>query len=315
MIIVTGGAGFIGSNLVKALNQRGRTDILVVDDLSDAIKYHNIVDCDIYDYIDKNAFLELCLSQNPLPFDIDVIFHQGACSDTTNWDGLAMMETNYEFSKALLHMALDDQIPFIYASSAATYGMSQHFTPNLSQERPLNFYGYTKLLFDRYVNQLAENVESQIVGLRYFNVYGAREDHKKHMCSAIRHFYNQLMSENKITIFSCENCAPGEQQRDFITVEDVIKVNLWCWDNPKVSGLFNCGSGVATPFNHIAQQLIHCKGQGEIDYKPLPEKLRGCYQTFTQADMSALRAAGFKETFIAIEQGIRDYFDFLQQQK
>ncbi len=312
MIVITGAAGFIGSNLLKAFNNVGENNILIVDDLKDGHKFQNIVDCDFVDYLDMSDFLARILD-NDLPDDIEIIYHQGACSSTTEWDGQYLMDVNYNYSKALLHYCLEHDTSLIYASSAAVYGSSEDFTPNLAKERPLNLYGYTKLLFDRYVNKVVTDSNAQIVGLRYFNVYGPREDHKKNMTSVVRHFYNQLKDTGEIDIFQVPGCAPGEQKRDLIHVDDVVAVNMWLYDHGEVNGIYNCGTGKAVSFNEIAQAVIQCCGIGKINYTPLPEKLQGCYQTFTEADMSGLRQAGYQAEFIDINTGVKKYLATLNE--
>jgi ADP-L-glycero-D-manno-heptose 6-epimerase len=309
MIVVTGGAGFIGSRLVKALNARGHKNILVVDDLSQGAKFSNLVDCHIADYCDKQDFLQQIKQSANFAEPIEVIFHQGACSDTMEWDGVFMMQNNYEYSKALLHYCVAHALPLIYASSAAVYGCTDNFSEQAAQLRPLNLYGYSKLLFDHYVQGLLDSADSQIVGLRYFNVYGPGEDHKGKMMSVVRHFINQLHAENKITIFSdIPNCAPGAQQRDFIFIDDVVKLNLWLWDNPQVSGIYNAGTGVATDFQQIAQSLIELHGSGEICYQPIAQHLREHYQIFTQANLQHATRSGLPTASTNIQQGITNYF-------
>jgi ADP-L-glycero-D-manno-heptose 6-epimerase len=322
MIIVTGGCGFIGSNIVKKLNEIDRTDILVVDDLSDGKKFVNISDCEITDYLDKDEFLNQ-LKSHSLP-DIDCIFHQGACSTTTEWDGRFMMDTNYEYSKQLLHYCLSKKLPFIYASSASVYGGGQtlldDFKEKRDNEKPLNVYGYSKFLFDQYVRKRLIAADSQIVGLRYFNVYGPREQHKGSMASVAYHLYQQIKSEGKIKLFAgCDGYADGEQQRDFVYVDDVVNVNLWLMNNPKVSGIFNCGTGRNQTFNDVAQAVLRYLREvhnidGELEYIPFPEHLKGAYQSYTQADMNALQSEGYLETFKTVDEGVFEYLTWLDDQ-
>ncbi len=314
MIVVTGGAGFIGSNLLKALNQQGKTNILVVDDLSDGTKFRNIVDCAILDYMDKDDFLTKINGDHDFSEAIEMIFHQGACSSTTEWDGRFMMETNYEYSKSLLHYCIDKKAPFIYASSASVYGEGEIFSESLDYEKPLNVYGYSKFQFDQYVRRLLPDIASQVVGLRYFNVYGPREQHKGSMASVAFHFNNQLKADKKVKLFEgCDGYGNGEQRRDFIYVGDVVDVNLWLGENPQVSGIFNLGTGRSQSFNDVANAAIQWHGFGSIEYIPFPENLKGRYQSFTQADMSALRAAGYDKEFKTVEQGVKHYLDCLNQ--
>ncbi|MEY8195267.1 MAG: ADP-glyceromanno-heptose 6-epimerase, partial [Cycloclasticus sp.] len=242
MIIVTGGAGFIGSNIVMGLNAKGINDILVVDDLSDGTKFKNLVNAQIADYMDKDQFLAKVEAGGFAGVAIEALFHEGACSSTTEWDGKFMMENNYEYSKTLLHFCQAQSIPFIYASSASVYGGGSVFKEELSNEAPLNVYGYSKFLFDQYVR--GQTLSSQVIGLRYFNVYGPREQHKGSMASVAFHLNNQLLEKGDIKLFAgCDGYADGEQLRDFVYVDDVVAVNLWFLDNPEVSGIFNLGTG------------------------------------------------------------------------
>lgn len=313
MIIVTGGAGFIGANLVKALNARGRNDILIVDDLTDGTKFVNLVDLDYADYLDKDDFLARIKAGEEFG-PIEAVFHQGACSTTTEWDGKFMMATNYEYSKVLLHYCMQRFIPFIYASSAATYGTTDQFREEPACEGPLNVYGYSKLQFDNYVRRLLPKARSQIVGLRYFNVYGPREQHKGSMASVAFHLNNQLNKGDNPKLFEgCDGYANGGQLRDFIYVGDVCKVNLWCWDHPDCSGIFNCGTGRAEPFQAVAEAVIRHHGRGQVEYVPFPDHLKGRYQSFTQADMSRLRAAGYDQPFMDVASGVATYLAWLNR--
>lgn len=314
MIIVTGGAGFIGSNIVKALNERGHKDILVVDNLKKGQKFINLVDCDIDDYIDKEEFLHKIAEREYFAASIETIFHQGACSATTEWDGQYMMANNYEYSKTLLTYSLARKIPFIYASSASVYGGGLNFTEDRSYESPLNVYGYSKFLFDQYVRQRIPTMTSQVVGLRYFNVYGAREQHKDSMASVAFHFNNQIKDTGKLCLFEgCDGYGDGEQRRDFISVDDAVAINLWFMDNPDKSGIFNVGTGRSQTFNDVANAVIDWHQAGEIEYIPFPEHLKGRYQSFTEADISTLRAAGCQHQFKTVEQGVKSYLDWLNK--
>ncbi|MCK0744794.1 ADP-glyceromanno-heptose 6-epimerase [Chromohalobacter nigrandesensis] len=316
MIVVTGGAGFIGANLVKALNARGHEDVLVVDDLSDGTKFVNLADCTLGDYLDKDDFLarvkaELRGEPSALP-PIEAIFHEGACSDTTEWDGKFMLENNFEYSKALLHFCQHKRIPFLYASSAATYGGSEVFVEAPEHEKPLNVYGYSKLLFDQYVRVHWEEFDAQVVGFRYFNVYGPREQHKGKMASVAYHHHNQVKrGENPKLFGAWEGYEAGMQSRDFIYVGDVVDVNLWCLDNPEVSGIFNLGTGRAEPFKAIAETVIDYYQTGKIDYIAFPEELKGRYQSYTRADISRLREAGYAAEFKTVREGVNAYLDWL----
>ena len=308
MIVVTGGAGFIGSNIVKGLNDLGRKDILVVDDLTDGTKFANLADLDIADYMDKDEFISAIVSGENL--DIEVIFHQGACSSTTEWDGKFMMENNYNYSKDLLHYCLNFDIPFLYASSAATYGgRSDNFIEDRVYEKPLNVYGYSKFLFDQYVREILPNANSPICGFRYFNVYGPRENHKGSMASVAYHLNEQITKGEKPKLFA----GSDNFRRDFIYVGDVVEVNLWFWKN-KVSGIFNCGTGRAESFQSVADAVLDYHKKGEIDYIPFPEHLKGRYQSFTQADLTKFRKTGCPIEFKTVSQGTTEYMQWLNRQ-
>lgn len=309
MHIVTGGAGFIGSNLVRDLIRRGHDDVVVVDDLSDGHKFVNIADLAIADYLDKGDLLEN-LSDKSFAAEIKAIFHQGACSETTEWDGRYMMSNNYGYAKALLHYCLERQIPYMYASSAAVYGASQSFTETADNEKPLNVYGYSKLQFDRYVRRIASAPQSQVVGLRYFNVYGPREQHKGSMASVAWHFNNQVRDEGEARLFEGSGgYADGEQLRDFIYVDDVCAVNTWFLEHPEISGVFNTGTGKAQSFNEVANAVLDWHGSGRIRYIAFPDHLQGAYQSFTQADLKALRASGCDVAFRPVAEGVKRYLD------
>ena len=327
--IVTGAAGFIGSNLVKALNERGVHKIIAVDNLSKADKFKNLVDCEIADYIDKNEFLDRLLAGD-FDGDVDAILHEGACSDTMETDGRYMMENNYRYSLGLLDWCLDQEVQLLYASSAATYGGSSIFKEERQYEAPLNVYGYSKFLFDQIVRQrLAEagSFSSQVVGFRYFNVYGPRESHKGRMASVAFHHYNQFRADGKVRLFEgCDGYANGEQRRDFVFVGDVVKVNLHFLDHPEQSGIFNLGTGRAQSFNDVAVasangcralngeavlSLADLRQQGLIEYIQFPEALKGKYQSFTQADLTLLREAGYSGAFASVEEGVQQYVEWL----
>ena len=316
MIIVTGGAGFIGSNIVKGLNERGREDILVVDDLKEGRKFRNLVDCEVLDYIDKDDFIAKVNSGADLGGKVDAIFHEGACSSTTEWDGKYMMTNNYEYSKSLLHYCLDNQAAYLYASSASVYGDGSVFSESREHEGPLNVYGYSKFLFDQYVRRILPAAKSQIAGFRYFNVYGPREQHKGSMASVAYHLSQQLKAgENPRLFAGCDGYGDGEQRRDFIYIGDVVDVNLWFMDNPGTSGIFNLGTGRCQSFKDVGMAVIGWYGKGEIEYIPFPDHLRGCYQSFTEADISVLRAAGYDKPFKSVEEGVPLYMDWLKQQE
>ena len=312
MIIVTGGAGFIGSNLVRGLNSVGERDILVVDDLSDGRKFSNIADCDIADYEDLQDF-RARLSDG-LDFEPRCVFHQGACSVTTEWDGSYMMATNFAYSKELLEYCLTAAVPLIYASSASVYGASTRFVEDPSVELPLNVYGYSKLLFDQYVRRRLDAAKSQVVGLRYFNVYGPGESHKGAMASVAFHLDRQIREDGEARLFEGSGgFESGEQRRDFIYVDDVVGVNLWFYAHADRSGIFNVGTGKAETFNALADAVIAWHGRGEKRYIPFPPDLERAYQSFTEADIGALRAAGYEAEFADVATGVGRYLDRLAE--
>jgi len=315
VIIVTGGAGFIGSNIVKTLNQRGRTDIIVVDDLTDGKKFRNIADCDIADYMDQEDFLAAVKANDNFGTNIDAIFHEGACSSTTEWDGRYVMHNNYDYSKSLFHYCVAQNAAFLYASSASVYGGGSVFVEDRDNEAPLNMYGYSKFQFDQYIRQHIENVNIQVAGFRYFNVYGPREQHKGSMSSVAFHLNNQLNAgENPKLFEGTDGHYNGGQLRDFIYISDVVDVNLWFMDNPKASGIFNVGTGKAQSFNDVANAVIAHHGKGHIEYIPFPDHLKGCYQSFTEANISKLRDAGYANDFKTVEQGVSEYMQALNKE-
>ena len=312
-IIVTGGAGMIGSNIIEGLNKSGHHDIIVVDHLKNRKKFRNISDLEISDYYDKKDFISLIKDGNDFG-KIDAVHHEGACSDTLEWDGQYMMENNYEYSKVLLHYCLDRKIPFFYASSAATYGDSTVYKENPENENPINIYGYSKYLFDQYVRRYESSFESQVVGFRYFNVYGPKEQHKGSMASVAFHFNNQIIAgENPKLFEGSGGFDNGEQRRDFIFVGDVVKVNLWMMAHPDVTGIFNIGTGNSQSFNEVANSVINYHGKGEINYIPFPDELKDNYQSFTEADLTKLRTTGFDGSFKTVQEGVKEYMQWLQR--
>ena len=314
MIIVTGGAGFIGSNIVKGLNARGIKDIIVVDNLTDGKKFINLVDCDYLEYLDQENFLELLLTDAFAGESIQTVFHQGACSDTTEWDGRFMMENNFEYTKVLFQFCQEQEIPLIYASSAAVYGHGKIFKEERQYEAPLNVYGYSKFQFDQYMRAFSQDFSAQVVGLRYFNVYGPREQHKGKMASVAWHHYQQIKESGVVKLFGAHDVyTAGEQRRDFVFVDDVVAVNLFFMDHQEHSGIFNLGTGRAQPFNDIAHTVIQWAGRGEVEYVPFPESLKGHYQSFTEADISKLRAVGYDAAFHSVEQGVSKYLNWLKE--
>jgi ADP-L-glycero-D-manno-heptose 6-epimerase len=320
--VVTGAAGFIGSQLVRALNARGAANIVAVDDLTRADKFRNLAGCEIADYLDKREFLDR-VGEGEFEGALDAVLHQGACSDTMATDGRYVMENNYRYSVTLLDYCLGEEVPFLYASSAAVYGGSRVFRESPEHEAPLNVYGYSKQLFDQVVRRRLPEAASQVAGFRYFNVYGPNEAHKGRMASVAWHFYNQYRTDGKVRLFQGSGgYADGEQRRDFVSVEDVVGVNLHFLAHPERSGIFNVGTGRAQSFNEVAESVINSvrraagqpalpaaelARQGAIEYIPFPGELRGKYQSFTQADLAALRGAGYAAPFLAVAEGVERY--------
>jgi len=314
--VVTGAAGFIGSRIVEALNRRGITEIIAVDNLAQADKFRNLAKCEIADYLDQSAFLS---GIDKLEGAVDAVLHQGACSDTMEADGRYMMENNYRYSVRLLEWCQEEQVPLLYASSAAVYGAGPDFREERRCEKPLNVYGYSKFLFDQYVRRILRDAEAQVVGLRYFNVYGPNESHKGRMASVAFHAYNQFQAEGKVKLFvGSGGYGDGEQRRDFVHVDDTVAVNLWMLEHPEVSGLFNCGTGRAQTFNEVAAAVVNTvRGtlaspqelveEKLIQYVPFPAQLQGKYQSYTQADLSRLRAAGLPGDFMSVQDGVASY--------
>lgn len=312
MIIVTGGAGLVGSNIIENLNSRGISDILVVDNMKNGRKMVNLSDLNFVDYIDKDDFL-VKVREKQYFGKIDAVFHEGACSATTEWDGKFIMRNNFEYSKELLHWAQENKAQFLYASSASVYGMGRKgFSEARECEDPINMYAFSKFQFDQYVRSLQGKLSYQVVGLRYFNVYGPRESHKGAMSSTPFHFNTQINKDGIARLFSgIDGITNGNQQRDFVFVEDCAAVNLWFFDNPDISGIFNLGTGTTRTFNDIARTVIAWHGRGEIEYIPFPEHLKGSYQSFTQANISKLRDAGYDHPFHTLEEGIFKYMKWL----
>ncbi|KHK56110.1 ADP-L-glycero-D-manno-heptose-6-epimerase [Ralstonia sp. A12] len=332
-IVVTGAAGFVGANIVKALNERGETDIVAVDNLTRADKFRNLVDCEISDYLDKTDFVARL--QRREFGRVRAIFHEGACSDTMETDGRYMMENNFRYTRALFEACLAQAVPFLYASSAATYGASEAFVEVREHERPLNVYGYSKLLFDQIVRRAMRDaggkLPSQVAGFRYFNVYGPREAHKGRMASVAFHNFNEFRAHGRVKLFGEYNgYAAGTQSRDFVSVEDVVRVNLHFFDHPERSGIFNLGTGHAQPFNDIAVAVINTLreeigeaplplealvSEGLIEYIPFPDALRGKYQCFTQANIDRLRQdGGYSAPFYTVGEGVSRYVRWLRTQ-
>ena len=328
MYIVTGGAGFIGANIVAGLNDRGLTNVIVVDDLEDEAKVSNIIDLEFSDYLDKSQFLKDVI-KNGLPQQTRMVFHQGACSDTTVSDGHFMMENNFSYSKQLYEACRSCDVPFVYASSASVYGESKVFEEISKYENPLNVYALSKLIFDRYVRVREGSCTNQVVGLRYFNVYGAREHHKAHMASVAYQLFHQYKATGQVRLFGASGgYDDGEQRRDFVSIEDVVSANLFCMDHPDFKGIFNLGTGVSRSFNDIALAVVNscrtiagspslslkeCQAQKIISYFDMPSTLTDKYQDYTQADVGRLREAGYDSEFTVLEAGVGRYVDWLDK--
>ncbi len=307
MYIVTGGAGFIGSNLVRGLNRRGITDIVVVDDLEDGEKHQSLNALEFIDYIDYRDFLEWLERFGKV--SIDAILHQGACSDTMVHDGRYMLEVNYEYSKRLLRYAYG-RCPFLYASSAAVYGDgSGGFREEATCEYPLNVYGFSKFLFDRWVRRTLPEPKTQVVGLRYFNVYGPQENHKGRMASVVFKFHGQMREKGRLEVFE----GSDGFRRDFVFVDDCVDVNLHFLDHPETSGIFNCGTGRAESFLELARETAKHYEEADIVEVPFPEALAGKYQAYTQADLTGLRGAGYEREFTSLADGVKAYVSVLKE--
>ena len=325
-VVVTGAAGMIGSNLVHGLNAIGIDDVIAVDDLTDGPKYRNLLGARLSDYFDRTEFYTRFAKGE---FGrIEAVLHQGACSDTMEHNGRFMLDTNYRCSKDLLDACQLRGTRLLYASSAATYGGSASFREEPEFERPLNVYGYSKLLFDAVVRRMLPSANTQVAGFRYFNVYGPREQHKGRMASVAFHHFNQFRDTGKVKLFGAhDGYGAGEQSRDFVFVGDVVAVNLWFLQHPAASGVFNLGTGRAQPFNDVAVATVNAAralrgeaealpladlvGQGLIEYIAFPEALIGKYQSFTQADLTRLRATGCAHRFADVATGIHAYAGWL----
>jgi ADP-L-glycero-D-manno-heptose 6-epimerase len=320
-VVVTGAAGMIGANIVRGLNAIGVDDIVAVDDLSDGAKYVNLAGASISDYFDRRDFYAR-FERGELG-RIDAVFHQGACSDTMEHDGRLMLDLNYRASKTLLDACQAQRVRLLYASSAAVYGGAAAFHEEAEFERPLNVYGYSKLLFDNVVRRMLAGATVQVAGFRYFNVYGPHEQHKGRMASVAFHHFNQFRAEGRVKLFGpYGGYGAGEQMRDFVFVDDVVAVNLWFFAHPEASGIFNLGSGRAQPFNEVAVAVVNAaraaRGEsalalaelvqgGQIEYIDFPPALVGKYQCFTEADLARLRAAGCGHAFADVASGVGRY--------
>jgi ADP-L-glycero-D-manno-heptose 6-epimerase len=325
MVIVTGGAGFIGSNLVHELNAHGITDILVVDNLANATKFTNLEGAQFADYMDKREFRRAIAEGAPGMGRVEAILHQGACSNTLEDDGVYMMDNNFTYTKEVLAFAIREVAPLVYASTAAVYGLSGagHFTPTPENERPLNIYGFSKLAFDNYLRrQIAlGSVSIPAVGLRYFNVYGPREQHKGRMASVMHHFTRQMKETGRVKLFAgTGGYEDGEQRRDFVYVRDLARLNLFfaglgpyaAMDGEArkmYRGVVNAGSGTSRSFNDVAKALMAVHGEAEVEYIPFPVDLEGRYQHFTEADLTGLRELGCELAMTGLEEGIRETYE------
>ena len=324
-VVVTGAAGMIGSNLVHGLNAIGIDDIIAVDDLSDGAKYRNLLGASFSDYFDKDDFYQRFAAGE---FGrVDAVLHEGACSDTMEHNGRFMLDNNYRCSKNLLDACQAQGTRLLYASSAATYGGSSEFREEPEFEQPLNVYGYSKLLFDNVLRRMLDGSRTQVVGFRYFNVYGPREQHKGRMASVAFHHFNQLRDTGHVTLFGeYGGYAPGHQTRDFIHVDDVVAVNLWFLQHPDRSGIFNLGTGRGQPFNDVAAATVNAArarlGEaalslaemvqaGLVQYIDFPPALVGKYQCFTEADMTRLRSVGCTHPFAPVGEGVARYGGWL----
>jgi len=310
VIVVTGGAGFIGSNLVHALCARGRTDVVVVDRMNDPRKVKNLATARIADFLDKKDFLTRIVhphASDSRLHGLEAVFHLGACSDTTEIDGRFLLRNNYEYSRAVLDFCQHRAIPLVYASSASVYGTGTAFREANEHEAPMHAYGYSKWLFDERVRRVS-TATAPIIGLRYFNVYGPREEHKDTMASMVYQLHRQLEDTQRVRLFrGTDGCADGEQRRDFVHVDDVVHVNLWFLEHARTTGIYNVGTGTSRSFNDVARAVIGFHRRGSIEYIDVPAALRGRYQSRTQADLSSLRALGCPVEFTPLEEGVRDY--------
>ncbi len=309
-VIVTGGAGFIGSNIVAALNERGVSDIIIVDRLGEDEKWKNLLGLQYEDYLDKIDFLEDLVSNRLRP--VDSVIHMGACSATTEKDADYLADNNYRYTRLLCEWCIRHGVRFITASSAATYGDgtkgysdADEVTPTLV---PLNMYGYSKHMFDLWA--LRHKLYDTITGLKFFNVYGPREDHKDDMRSVVNKAYKQILDSGEVKLFKSHrpDYEDGEQLRDFVYVKDAVDVVLYFWDNRDVNGLFNCGTGEARSWNDLVTATFKAMGrEPNITFIDMPEHLREKYQYFTQAETDKLRAAGYIKPFTTLEDGVTDY--------
>lgn len=311
MLVVTGGAGFLGSALLWQLNSRGVDEIIVVDNLGQSQKWRNLVKRKYVDYMHRDQFINLA-RENSLPWKVEAIVHMGACSSTTESDSDFLMENNFHYSRDLCEYALEHGARFIYASSAATYGAGERgFSDDpaiIPLLRPLNMYGYSKQLFDLWL--LRNNLADSVCGLKFFNIYGPNEYHKGSMASVALHAFRQIKECGRVRLFesntpSLEN---GAQQRDFTYVKDCARLMDWLLENPRVNGIRNVGTGHAASFRQLAEAVFEAMGmRTEIEYIPIPEEISRNYQNFTEADMGWLESLDYGTEFMPLEAGVADY--------
>ena len=311
MIIVTGGAGFIGSAFIWKLNKEGIDDILVVDELGESDKWKNLVNRRYVEYIHKEVFLRMIRNEQ-MPFTPRAIIHMGACSSTTERSADYLMDNNYHYTCRLAEWALPKKIRFIYASSAATYGDgSQGFSDDSSVTptlRPMNMYGYSKQVFDLWV--LRQQVEKQVVGIKFFNVFGPNEYHKGDMRSVVHKAFEQIRDTGKVRLFKSHKpeYTDGGQMRDFVYVKDCVDVMWWLLEHPEINGIFNLGTGKARTWNDLIQALFSVmKMKPKIEYFDIPPEIRDQYQYLTEAKMDKLRATGCQAAFRPLEEAVQDY--------
>lgn len=311
MIVVTGGAGFIGSAFVWKLNKEGVTDILIVDELGTTDKWKNLVNLRFNDYLHKDSFLEMIMAEQ-LPFDVSAIVHMGACSSTTERDADYLMKNNYLYSRALAVWAVRHGKRFIYASSAATYGDGAlGFSDDNAvseQLKPINMYGYSKQIFDLGV--LKNGLDQKTVGVKFFNVFGPNEYHKDDMRSVVHKSWGQIRETGKVRLFKSHRpeYTDGGQLRDFVYVKDCVDALWWFLQNPQVNGIFNLGTGKARSWKDLVTAVFNALGRKpEIEYIDMPESIRNQYQYFTEARMEKLRNAGYTAAAYSLEDAVNDY--------
>jgi ADP-L-glycero-D-manno-heptose 6-epimerase len=312
MLLITGGNGLIGSNLAKALDRRSAA-LCVADAVPPEERPENLRGVRIREYLDRDRLLDLVTSRDPWLRRIEGVLHQGACTDTGERDLATLRRYNTDYSRSLLEWCLAARVPFLYASSAAVYGCSGCFRETAGCERPLNAYAESKLAFDRVVRETLPRARSPVVGLRYFNVYGPGEGHKGAMASMAYQLYRQVRESGVARLFGgCDGLAAGEQRRDFLHVEDAVAANVWFLERGGPSGIYNVGTGRSRSFNDLARAVVGSLGRGAIAYVPFPESLRDRYQSRTEADLGALRAAGYEAAFVDLVEGVARYLRALE---